>query len=193
VCVCVCVCVVDQEKTSYITDRGLYCYKMMPLGPKNAGATHQMLVNKLFKEQIGRNMEVYVDDMLVKSIQATSRIEDLEETFKMLRHYKMKLNPTKCAFGVYSGKFLGFMVSQRGIEVNPEKVRVVLDMQPPQTIKQLQQLTGRIAALNCFIFQSKNKCLRFFKIFKKAFFWSDECEEAFNRLKEYLTNPPLLS
>jgi ribonuclease HI len=183
----------DQEKTAFITDRGLYCYNMMPFGLKNAGATYQRLVNKMFRKQIGRNVEVYVDDMLVKSIQSASHIEDLEETFETLRQHQMKLNPTKCAFGVASGKFLGFMVSQRGIEANPEKIQAVLDMRPPQTIKQLQQLTGRIAALNRFISRSTDKCLPFFKILRKAFVWSDECEEAFNRLKDYLSNPPLLS
>jgi hypothetical protein len=105
----------------------------------------------------------------------------------------MKLNPAKSAFGVSSGKFLGFMVSQRGIEANPEKVSVVLGMQSPQTNKQLQQLTGRITALNRFISRSTDKCLPFFKILKKAFEWNSECEEAFWKLKEYLTNPPLLS
>jgi ribonuclease HI len=105
----------------------------------------------------------------------------------------MKLNPMKCAFGVSSGKFLGFMVSQRGIEANPEKVRAVLEMEAPRTTKQLQRLTGRIAALNRFISRSTDKCLPFFKILRKAFTWSEECEEAFGKLKEYLTNPPLLS
>jgi ribonuclease HI len=184
---------VDQEKTSFITDRGLYCYKMMPFGLKNAGATYQRLVNKMFREQIGRNVEVYVDDMLVKSIRSKSHVEDLTETFETLRRYQMKLNPAKCAFGVASGKFLGFMVSQRGIEANPEKIQAVLDMHPPRTTKQLQQLTGRIAALNRFISRSTDKCLPFFKILRKAFIWGEECEEAFERLKEYLSNPPLLS
>jgi hypothetical protein len=184
---------IDQEKTSFITDRGLYCYKMMPFGLKNAGATYQRLVNKMFRDQIGRNVEVYVDDMLVKSIQTASHIADLRETFGTLRSHKMKLNPAKCAFGVPSGKFLGFMVSQRGIEANLEKVNAVLGMQSPQTTKQLQQLTGRIAALNRFISRSTDKCLPFFKILRKEFEWSTECEEAFRKLKEYLINPPLLS
>jgi hypothetical protein len=91
---------VDQEKTAFIIDRGLYCYTMMPFGLKNAGATYQRLVNRMFRNQIGRNVEVYVDDMLVKSIQATKHIEDLRETFRTLREYNMKLNPMKCAFGV---------------------------------------------------------------------------------------------
>jgi hypothetical protein len=141
----------NQEKTSFITDRGLYCYKMMPFGLKNARATYQRLVNKMFQKQIGRNVEVYVDDMLVKSIQATKHIADLEETFHTLVKHQMKLNPTKCAFGVSSGKFLGFLVSHRGIEANPEKVKAILEMQPPRTTKQLQQLTRRIVALNRFI------------------------------------------
>jgi ribonuclease HI len=184
---------VDQEKTAFITDRGLYCYKMMPFGLKNAGATYQRLLNRMFQNQIGRNVEVYVDDMLVKSIRATKHIEDLRETFRTLRKYKMKLNHMKCAFGVSSGKFLGFMVSQRGIEAKPEKVKAVLEMEAPRTTKQLQRLTGRVAALNRFISRSTDKCLPFFKILRKAFTWSEECEEAFGKLKEYLTNPPLLS
>ncbi|XP_062155167.1 uncharacterized protein LOC133863220 [Alnus glutinosa] len=131
--------------------------------------------------------------MLVKSIRAAGHIADLRETFETLRTHKMKLNPTKCAFGVSSVKFLGFMVSQRGIEANPEKVSAVLGMQSPWTTKQLQQLTRRIAALNRFISRSTDKCLQFFKILRKTFEWSSECEEALGKLKEYLTNPLLLS
>jgi hypothetical protein len=182
----------DEEKTSFITDRGLYCYNMIPFGLKNAGATYQRLVNRMFSDQIGRNVEV-VDDMLVKSRKAISHLADLEETFNTLRRYQMKLNPVKCAFGVSSGKFMGFMVSSKGIEANPEKIRAVLEMQAPRTTKQLQQLTGRIVALNRFISRSTDKCLPFFKILRKTFVWSNECEEAFCQLKEYLANPPLLS
>ena len=105
----------------------------------------------------------------------------------------MKLNPSKCTFGVSSGKFLGFMVSQRGIEANPNKIRAILEMQPPRTIKETQGLTGRIAALNCFVSRSTNKCLPFFKVLKKAFEWTNECQQAFEELKIYLVMPPLLS
>jgi hypothetical protein len=111
----------------------------------------------------------------------------------MLKRYRMKLNPTKCAFGVSSGKFLGYMVSSRGIEANPEKIRAILEMQSPMTTKQLQQLTGKLAAMNQFISRSINKCLPFFKILRKAFEWSDECKEVFSQLKKYLTSSPLLS
>ena len=101
----------DQEKTALITSQGLYCYNVMPFGLKNAGATYQRLVNKMFSNQIGRNIEVYMDDMLVKSKEELTHLDDLKETFAMLKQYQMKLNPSKCAFGVASRKFLGFMVS----------------------------------------------------------------------------------
>jgi hypothetical protein len=165
----------------------------MPFGLKNAGATYQWLVNKMFQAQIGRNMEVYVDDMLVKSEKSDNHIRDLHEAFATLKQYGMKLNPAKCAFEVSSEKFLGYMVSSRGIKANPEKIRAVLEMQSPKTTKQLQRLTGRLAALNRFISRSTNKCLPFFRILKNAFEWTEECEEAFSNLKMYLTSPPLLS
>ena len=112
----------DEEKTAFVANRAIYCYKVMPFGLKNAGATYQRLVNKIFAKQLGRNMEAYVDDMLVKSRTISQHIIDLEETFSTLRAHGMRLNPTKCAFGVSSGKFLGFIISQRGIEANPEKI-----------------------------------------------------------------------
>uniref|UniRef100_A0A2N9GMR1 Uncharacterized protein n=1 Tax=Fagus sylvatica TaxID=28930 RepID=A0A2N9GMR1_FAGSY len=183
----------DQEKTSFITSRGLFCYKVMSFGLKNAGATYQRLMNRMFHDQIGRNVEVYIDDMLVKSKEEDGHLDDLRETFKTLRKYQMKLNPSKCAFGVYSGKFLGFMVSQRGIEANPDKIKAILEMQPSKTTKEVQRLTGRIAALNRFMSRSTDKCLPFFKTLKKAFVWTDECQQAFEELKRYLTEPPLLS
>ena len=100
----------------------MFCYKVMPFKLKNAGATYQRLMNKMFAHQIGRNVQVYVDDMLIKSLREEDHLDNLRETFDTLRSYNMKLNPNKCAFGVMVGKFLGFMVSQRGIEVNPEKI-----------------------------------------------------------------------
>uniref|UniRef100_A0A2N9H452 Uncharacterized protein n=1 Tax=Fagus sylvatica TaxID=28930 RepID=A0A2N9H452_FAGSY len=183
----------DQEKTSFITSKGLFCYKVMPFGLKNAGATYQRLMNKMFHHQIGRNVEVYVDDMLVKTKDERKHLEDLKETFETLRRYRMKLNPNKCVFGVSSGKFLGFMVSQRGIEANPDKIKAVLEMTPPRTTKEVQSLTGRVAALNRFVSRATDKCLPFFKTLRKAFVWTDECQKSFEELKRYLTSPPLLS
>ena len=122
---------VDREKTSFVTSQGLFCYEMMPFGLKNVRATYQRLVNHMFRPQIGWNVEVYVDDMLVKSQDEGKNLDDMQETFDTLRQYHIKLNPSKCAFGVSSGKFLGFMVSHRGIKANPDKIQAILDMKPP--------------------------------------------------------------
>ena len=118
-----------------MTSQGLFCYKVMPFGLKNTGAMYQRLMNKMFTHQLGRNVQVYVDDMLVKSVRENDHLSDLQETFNTLRSYNMKLNPSKCVFGVTARKFLGFIVSQRGIEVNPEKVRAILELEPPKTVK----------------------------------------------------------
>ena len=183
----------NQEKTSFITSKGLFCYKVMPFGLKNVGATYQRLMNKMFRNQIGRNVEVYIDDMLVKTKDEANHLEDLKETFKTLRQYRMKLNPSKCVFGVSSGKFLGFMVSHRGIEANPDKINAMLEITPLRMIKKVQSLTGRVAALNRFVSRVTDKCLPFFKTLRKAFTWTDECQKSFKELKQYLTSPPLLS
>ncbi|XP_074327904.1 uncharacterized protein LOC141665821 [Apium graveolens] len=134
----------------------------------NGGATYQRLVNKIFAHLIGKTMEVYVDDMLVKSLSKADHISHLREAFEVLRHHKMMLNLAKCAFAVGSGKFLGHMVSKRGIEANPDKIKAILDMEPPRSIKDVQKLKGRIAALGRFIFKFGDKCLPFFKTPKKV-------------------------
>ena len=150
-------------------------------------------MNKMFTHQIRRNVQVYIDDMLVKSLHKNDHLDDLQETFDTLRSYNMKLNPSKCVFGVMVGKFLGFMVSQRGIEVNPEKVRAIMELEPPRTVKEVQNLNGKIAALNRFVSKATDKCLPFFRTLRKSFEWTDECQKAFEDLKKYLLSPPLLS
>ena len=105
----------------------------------------------------------------------------------------MKLNLSKCVFRVASGKFLGFMVSQRGIKANPKKVQAIINMASPKTVKEVQKLTGRIATINRFVSTATDKCLPFFKTLKQAFMWTDKCEAEFQELKRYLSNPPLLS
>ena len=125
----------DQEKTSFVTSQGLFCYKVMSFGLKNAVVTYQRLMNKMFAHQIGRNEQVYVDDMLVKSQCEDDHLDDLQETLDTLRSYNMKLNLNKCAFGVTAGKFLGFMVSQRGIKVNPKKIQAIMELEPLRTVK----------------------------------------------------------
>ena len=147
----------------------------------------------MFRPQIGRNVEVYVDDMLVKSQDEEIHLDDLQETFDTLWQYNMKLNPSKCAFGVSLGKFLGFMVSHKRIEVDPDKIQAILDMKPPQNVKEVQLLTGRVVALNRFVSKATDKCLPFFRVLRKAFEWTDDCQRAFEDLKAYLTTVPLLS
>ena len=141
----------------------------MPFEPKNAGATYQRLVNKMVQKKIGASIEVYIDDMLVKSTTVELHIAHLSEAFQILGEYNMKLNPAKCAFGVLTGKFLGFIVNNRGIEANPDKIKVVLDMSPPSNIKEVQHLTGRIVALSRFVSKASDKCQPFFQVLKKAF------------------------
>ncbi|KAK0575216.1 hypothetical protein LWI29_035602 [Acer saccharum] len=133
--------------------------------------------------------------MLTKSTTVEKHTEDLKETFDVLRKYQMKLNPSKCVFGVPSGRFLGFQVHQRGIEVNPEKIKALEGMASPETLKDVQRLTGCLASLNRFIAKSTDKCAPFFKAIKKGkgLEWSTECEEAFQILKEYLGRAPILS
>ena len=131
-------------------------------------------MNKMFAHQIGRNVQVYVDDMLVKSLHEVDHLDDLRETFDTLRSFNMKLNSNKCAFGVTAGKFLGFMVFQRGIEVNPEKVRAIMELEPPRTVKEVQSLNGKIAALNRFVSRATDRCLPFFHTLRKSFEWTDE-------------------
>nr|XP_009413508.1 PREDICTED: uncharacterized protein LOC103994794 [Musa acuminata subsp. malaccensis] len=147
------------------------------------------------RHQIGRNMEIYVDDMIVKSRTAEAHPSDLAETFDTLRRFGLRLNPAKCAFGVTSGKFLGFIIHERGIDANPEKIQAIIDMQPPRTIRDLQRLNGRLVALSRFLSRSGDRCLPFFQALKdpKNFRWTTECERAFERMKQHLANLPRLA
>ena len=153
----------------FVTSQGLFGYMVMPFGLKNVGAAYQRLMNKMFAHQIGRNVQVYVDNMLVKSQREDYHLDDLKETFGTLRFYNIKLNLSKCTFGVMAGKFLGFMVSQRGIEVNPDKIQAIMEMAPPRNTKEVQCLNGMVAMLNRFVSRVMDKCLPFFRTLKKSF------------------------
>ncbi|KAL0410820.1 UNVERIFIED_CONTAM: hypothetical protein Slati_3671700 [Sesamum latifolium] len=168
----------DHKRVSFITSAGIFCYVAMPFGLKNVGATYQRLVDKIFRPQIGRNVEVYVDDMLVKSKEARDHVADLEETLSVLRKYKLKLNPGKCAFRVQGGCFLGFMVTQRGIKGNPLKIKAILDMKAPTNVNEVQRFTRRIAAFSRLISKAAEKSLPFFKVLRKAkdFEWNTSCQ-----------------
>ncbi|XP_057419037.1 uncharacterized protein LOC130713272 [Lotus japonicus] len=185
----------DEEKTVFMTHQANYCYQTMPFGLKNAGATYQRLMDKVFDKQVGRNMEIYVDDMVVKSDEMLTHCSDLREAFGELRKHNMRLNPEKCSFWIQSGKFLGFMVTRRGIEANPDKCKAIIEMQSPTSVKDVQKLTGRITALARFLPCYGNKSAPFFQCLRKnkAFQWTEECEAAFQSLKEHLSKPPILS
>ena len=133
----------------------------------------------MFTHQVGRNVQVYMDDMLVKCIQEDDHLNDLQETFDTLRSYNMKLNPSKCAFGVTVEKFLGFMVSQKGIEVNSEKIQAIIELTLLKIIKEVQSLNDKIAALNRFFSRAMDKCLPFFRKLKRSFEWTTKCQQAF--------------
>ncbi|XP_016200042.1 uncharacterized protein LOC107641047 [Arachis ipaensis] len=166
----------------------------MPFGLKNAGATYQRLMDKVFRHQIGRNMEIYVDDMVAKTTQEKSHCDDLREIFEQIRAYNMRLNPEKCTFGVQGGKFLIFMLTSRGIEANPKKCEVILNMVSPKTIKEVQQLAGKVAALSRFLPVASSRSYHFFQTISKnkKFQWTEECEKAFTKLKTILSSPPVL-
>lgn len=137
-------------------------------------------------------MEAYIDDMIVKSRTDEEHLADLKETFETLSDYKMKLNPKKCTFGVRAGKFLGFMIDQSGIEANPDKVKAVQNMKTPSSLKEVQKLTGCIAALRWFMSRSFEICLPLFELLKKKskFEWTDYAKAAFEGIKEYLASVP---
>ncbi|RVW76825.1 Transposon Ty3-G Gag-Pol polyprotein [Vitis vinifera] len=134
----------DMEKTSFITEWGTYCYRVMPFGLKNAGATYQRATTTLFHDMMHRDVEVYVDDMIVKSRDRSDHLAALERFFERIRQFRLRLNPKKCTFGVTSGKLLGYMVSERGIEVDPDKIRAILDMPAPRTERECQRAFERI-------------------------------------------------
>jgi hypothetical protein len=160
----------------------------MPEGLKNAGGSFSRMTARVLHSQIGRNVLTYVDDIIVKSTKQENHITDLQETFANFRQAGLKLNPEKCVFGVKKGKFLGCLVSTKGIEANPSKIEAILRMEPSSTKKGAQRLTGRLASLNRFISRSAERNLPFFEVLKSAevFQWGPTQQNAFEELKQYL-------
>ena len=183
----------DMEKTSFITPWGTFFYKVMPFGLKNAGATYQRAMTTLFHDMIHKEIEVYVDDMIAKSRTEEEHVEHISKLFQRLRKYKLRLNPNKCTFGVRSGKLLGFIVSQKGIEVDPDKVKAIQEMPSPKTEKQIRGFLGRLNYISRFIFLMTATCAPIFKMLRKnqSCEWTEDCQEAFHIIKEYLLNPPI--
>ena len=131
-----------------MTPTGNYHYKVMPFGLKNARSTYQRMMTRIFEPQLGKSIEIYVDDMVVKSKVVSEHLRHLSSTFNVLRKHKLRLNASKCSFGVGSFKFLGHMVTHKGIEVNPDQIKVINDLKPPRNAKEVQKLTRMIVALN---------------------------------------------
>jgi hypothetical protein len=166
----------------------------MPFGLRNAGATYQRCMNHVFGEHIGRTVEAYVDDIVVKTRKASDLLSDLEVTFGCLHAKGVKLNPEKCVFGVPRGMLLGFIVSERGIEANPEKSASITNMGPIKDLKGVQRVMGCLAALSRFISRLGERGLPLYRLLRKAehFTWTPEAEEALGNLKALLTNAPIL-
>jgi hypothetical protein len=138
----------DEKKTAFITPYGVICYQVMRFGLKNAGATYERMMQNCLGSQIGCNIQVYIDDMVITTRKEESLISDLAETFDNLNRYNLKLNPTKCSFGVSAPQLLGLLVSARGIEANPEKIQAILTMGKPAKLHDMQKLVGRVVALS---------------------------------------------
>jgi hypothetical protein len=144
----------DEEKTSFITPFGTFCFVRMPEGLNNADPTFTRMTGEIFKPQIGRNIQAYVDDLIVKRGERDNHISDLAETFANMRRAGLKLNPEKCVFGVTKAKILGCLISSKRIEANLDKIKAIREMEEPKTKKDIQKLNGRVAALNRFISKS---------------------------------------
>ena len=185
----------DQEKTTFVTPIGNYHYKVMPFSLKNARSTYQRMMTRMSKLLLGKNIEIYIDDMVVKSKMVSEHLGDFRITFEVLRNYKLHLNASKCSFSVESGKFLGYMVTHRRIEVNPDQIKAINNLRFPQNPKEVQKLTGMVAALNRFTSRSADRCRPFFLLINKwkGFKWTEECAIAFQQLKDYLARPPIMS
>jgi len=184
----------DMEKTTFMTDSNNFYYEIMSFGLKNVGATYQRLMDHVFHDMIRRNVEVYVDDIVVKSDSCEQHVSDLKEVFQALRKYRMRLNFDKCAFGVEGGKFLGFMLTHRGIEANPEKCKAIAEMRSPNSIKEIQRLVERLTSLSRFVPKLAERTRPIVQQLKKAskFEWTTECEQIFQQLKTFLTSPPII-
>jgi hypothetical protein len=184
----------DRKHTAFVTVDGLYCYVVMPYGLKNALPTFVRAMSKTFGDLIRDKVEVYIDDIVVKTKRGSALVKDLTLIFDKLRATHTKLNPDKCVFGVSVGKLLGFLVSHRGIEANPEKIKAIEAMRPPVRIKDVQKLTGSLAALSHFISRLAERALPFFKLLRKSgpFSWTEEAEQAFQELKQHLVSLPIL-
>ncbi|WJZ98533.1 hypothetical protein VitviT2T_017048 [Vitis vinifera] len=184
----------DMEKTTFITEWGTYCYKVMPFGLKNVEATYQQVVTTLFHDMMHMDVEVYVDDMIVKSQGRVDHLAALERFFERIQKFRFMLNPKKCIFGVTFGKLLGHIVSEQGIEVDPDKIKAILDMPVSRTEKEIRGFLGKLQYISRFITRLIDICEPIFCLLRKnqPTVWNDDCQLAFERITEYLLSPPVL-
>ena len=183
-----------MEKTTFLIMSRTFCYKVMPFGLKNAGATYQRAMVTLFYDMMHKEIEVYVDDMIAKFQGDDDHVVNLRKLFERLRKFQLKLNPAKCTFRATSEKFLGFVVSKKRIEIDSDKVRSIQDLSPSRTQKEVRSFMERLNYIAWFISQMTTKCDLIFKMFRKHNFnkWDKECQIAFDKVKGYLTNAPVL-
>ena len=146
----------NQEKTSFISPEANYHYTVNSFGFKNARATYQRMMTRMFRKKIGNMVEVYIDDMVVKSKEDQRHVSDLANIFEVLKRHKLRLNADKCVFGVEAGKFLGYMITHRGIKVNPDQISTIEQLKPLSSPKEVQVLTGMLATLDRFVSKSAN-------------------------------------
>ncbi|PKI65802.1 hypothetical protein CRG98_013807 [Punica granatum] len=184
----------DKLKTMFTTIWGTFCYRVMPFGLKNAGTTYQWAMVTLFHDMMHKEVEVYVDDMIAKSKEGEDHLVNLKLLFDRLREYKLRLNPAKCTFGARSGNLLGFVVSERGIEVDPDKVKAIKELPPPSTVREVRGFRGRLNYIARFIANLTDKCQPLFRLLRKNAMmeWDHECQKAFDTIKAYLIRPPIL-
>ncbi|XP_015078307.1 uncharacterized protein LOC107022114 [Solanum pennellii] len=185
----------DEELTVFRTPKGIYCYKVMPFGLKNAGATYQRAMQNIFDDLLHKNVECCVDDLVIKSRKKGDNLKDLRMVFELLRRYQLRMNPLKCAFEVTSGKFLGFIVRHRGIEIDQAKVDAISKMPEPRDIHEIKSLQGKLAYLRRFISNLAGRCQPFSHLMKKGapFNWDQACSKAFESIKSYLAKHPVLA
>ncbi|KNA04804.1 hypothetical protein SOVF_196320, partial [Spinacia oleracea] len=189
----------DMEKTTFITQWGTYCYTVMPFGLKNAGATYQRIATSIMSDMIHREIEVYVDDMIVKSKEQHEDTTVLRKFFNRLRQYNMRLNPQKCAFRVTSGKLLGYVISSQGIEADPSKIKAILDMKPPANEKEIWGFLSKLQYISRFISKLTMICEPIFRKLRKSEpkVWDEDSQHAFDTIKadplKYIFEKPALN
>ncbi|KAG9449464.1 hypothetical protein H6P81_009429 [Aristolochia fimbriata] len=184
----------DEELTAFRTPKGIFCYKVMSFGLKNASATYQRAMQHIFDHFLHKRVECYVDDLVVKTNVWSDHLLDLRAVFERLRRFQLKMNPLKCAFDVTSGKFLGFIVHHRGIGIDQSKIDAIQKMPKPRNISELKSFQGHLAYIRRFISNLARRCQLFSRLMKKdtPIKWDESCQNAFNNIKAYLTKPQVL-